>query len=344
MPALVIRQFRFVGFDRDVVGQGRSARPNGERDGHFSVVLAAPKGTRSVVWLAVERCDPSGKKNFCGMGLKAETSIKGGSHSRQPTPSLLAVFAGGKRMNIAANARKSWLRLPGSGKGVRLDLFINDGPGCVQAPGCFDHRFAPGQRFRLIVLYRPGSTPRFVQSATIGPRVTISGPKAGPNTPPVALRSVRYLGLGQDAVGRTPGSPPNGEPDAHWQIEFATPTGPAYLWNVLIERFVADPNEPLPRMWASVGGGHKWLAVFLGETRLKLEASDQSCGFACEPENMLDLHWSAKAVRLDLYANDQPPGAFKPGQRFRVIVLAQMPPWVKGAGSRGAQSDWLTLP
>ena len=46
-PPAVVRDFRFVGFDKDAVGRGWDAKPNGERDAHFSVVLASANGARS---------------------------------------------------------------------------------------------------------------------------------------------------------------------------------------------------------------------------------------------------------------------------------------------------------
>jgi len=36
-PPIVVSDFRFVGFDKDVVGQWRSTKPDGEPDGRFRV-------------------------------------------------------------------------------------------------------------------------------------------------------------------------------------------------------------------------------------------------------------------------------------------------------------------
>jgi hypothetical protein len=38
-PPIVVRDLRFLGFDKDVVGQGQDAKPNGERDTHIREVL-----------------------------------------------------------------------------------------------------------------------------------------------------------------------------------------------------------------------------------------------------------------------------------------------------------------
>lgn len=333
-PSIVVRDLRFVGFDRDVVGRGRDARPNGERDAHFSLVIAAPNGSRSVLGLIVERCDPG---STCSLGSRDVRTTTSGPR----TDAVLGVLRGGKRLNINRADQSTWLQLPRSAKGIRLDLYVNDGPGCLLGPearetalGCwtnkqYDRRFAPGQMFRVLVDALPGR----YSSAWL----TLPGHVATRSTPPVVLSDLRFHGLDKDVVGLTPGSPPDGRPDGHFSIELATPTGPGYIFGLSL---VGNPVGG----WMAVTGT---MAVFLDGTRLKLETSHpEQCPPKCDPDlqNLIDLRWSTKPVRLDLYAPDEAWGPFAPGWRWRVAMVVTLPSWVPGENSRHTQSAWLTLP
>lgn len=333
-PTIVVRDFRFLGFDKDVVGRGRDARPNGERDAHFSLVVSAPDGSRSALGLIVERCNPGSK---CSQGDRDVRTTTSGPQ----TAAVLGVFRGGKRLNINPRDKKTWLDLPRSAKGIRLDLYVNDGPGCLLGPtakgtalGCwinkqYDRRFAPGQMFRVLIESVPGP----YSSAWL----TLPGQAATRSTPAIVLSNLRFHGLDKDVVGRTPGSTPDGQPDGHFSIELATPTGPAYMFGLAL---VGDPTGG----WEAGTGG---LAVFLDGTRLKLGAGDPGqCPPKCDPDlqNWVDLRWSTKPVRLDLYAPYEAWGPFAPGRRWRVGIPVQLPSWVPGEESRFTQSAWLTLP
>jgi hypothetical protein len=334
---IVVRDLRFLGFGKDVVGRGWSARPNGERDAHFSVVLAAPKGARS--WagdLSLLECgvgsqpapDPSDplKQSKCdnGRGLYPDRFA---STRRVAPAAIVAVFRGGKRLRIDPGAKKTWLRLPRSATGVRLDLYVNDGPGCAKAPGAaktavvclpgkrIDHRFAAGQMFS--VMTEAGADKYY------GAWTKVPGQTATDSTPYVVVGNLRFHGLDRDVLGATPGSPPDGKLDGHFSVEITTPTGPGYL---------RDVNLGLTQ--DAVQGT---LAVFLGNRRLKFDSGD--------PQTWLDLRWLSEPVRLDLYATDEASGPFAPGKRVQATADVSPPAsYVGQGGSSVGKSDWLTLP
>lgn len=338
-PPIVVRDLTFVGFDKDVVGRGWDAKPNGERDAHFSVVLASPTGARS--WggdLQLLRCLTSPKLS-CGGFASTERSA-------DPRVAILAVFRNGARLNTNPGGNGGWLQLPQSAAGVRLDLYANDGPGCVKAqPGwaetavtCSsndpsknqDHRFGAGQVFRVTI--EAGA-----ETYSSG-MITLPGPA----TPEAVLSNFRFHGLGKDVLGVktepgwSRGTPPDGQPDGHFSIDLTTPTGPGYLTSVTM-RSSSHKGPAMDFTWSGWSGT---LAVFVGDTRLKLEVTPPPNK---QPNQLgwLDLRWSTKPVRLDIYLPDDTWGPFASGQGWQVQVEVQPAP----AGlPLKPQSDWLTLP
>ena len=342
-PPIVVRDLTFLGFGKDAVGRGWDANPNGERDARFSVVLASPNGARS--WggdIQLLRC-PMGedKKGDCVPVGFASTR-----RSADPTVAILAAFRSGVRLNTDPGGNKAWLQLPQSAAGVRLDLYANDGPGCLPplpgvpktADSCGDtpatanqdHRFGGGQVFRVTI--------------EAGAETYSSGMLTlpGPATSEALLSNFRFHGLGKDVLGVKPepgwsrGAPPDGQPDGHFSIELTTPTGPGYLTSVAM-RSSSHRGPDLAGTWSTWSGT---LAVFVGGTQLELEMT-------APPEKQpnqqgwLDLRWSTKPVRLDIYVPGETWGPFASGNRWNVeIEFSQrgrtMP--------RHPQSDWLTLP
>ena len=371
-PPIVVRNFRFLGFDRDVVGRGWDARPNGERDAHFRFMVATPKGARrwpAKVWL--RSCNPG---NTVAAGqCRGPEGRTGGSRafaSSQPdrgvgssgSAAVLAVFRNGKRLKYREN-RLTWIRLPRSAKGVRFDVYANDGPGCIQPNGwsdeeakqnpflCYEHlvggrrdqRFAPSQLFRVQL--------QEIAAPVSSRWLKLPGQAATPSTPPVSLGELGFHGLDQDVVGPTLGSPPDGVPDGHFSIELTSPTGPGYLMGVHLTRS-AEPPDTLPWRWYSDGGSwSSGIAVFADSTRLKIENPDpvhcdplMGCNSRPDVQNWVDLHWSTKPLRLDIYAGDQAPGVFKVGQRFKVGIYVWQPGWVRPVSFPSlAETGWLTL-
>ena len=361
-PPIVVRDLRFLGFDKDVVGRGRDAKPNGERDAHFSVVLASPRGARS--WggdLMLLRCSP-GFRPSPAPGGKCDTegASKGDSKGVGPYPeafastqqtvataAILAVFRNGKQLNIDPGDEKTWLLLPRSAGGVRLDLYVNDGPGCAnRLPGVLtsitcvpgkriDHRFGAGQLFRVKV--------RAATDTYFGPWLKVPG-KA---TPAAVLSDFRFYGLDKDVLGvnrveglATPGTPPDGKPDGHFSVELTTPTGPGYLCDV---RLVFGGGHPGPDLMGGWSGDSGTVAVFVGAKQVELVHKSPK---KPDQQNWLDLRWSTTPVRLDLYAPDEDWGPFAQGAHWRVIPQVCLPQGTLG-GKNGAldpESGWLTLP
>ncbi len=350
-PPIVVRDLRFLGFNKDVVGRGWDAKPNGERDAHFSVVLATPEGARSwggdlMLLVCPSGTDPSawrpGVDKFqrgvpTGKCSSSKDPKLGGgdfpegfASTRRGVPvyeatgfivrdtaAVVAVFRNGKRLNINPRNTKTWLQLPRSAKGVRLDLYVNDGPRCVKAPGTappdecvprkrIDHRFAAAQEFRLRI---ENAADRYYSAW-----LTLPGQVATPSTA-IMLSNFSFHGFDKDVIGNTPSSPPDGKPDGHFSIELTTPTAPIDLVDVELGGLAASRGT---------------VAVLLNDTQLKLDNS------AFEPPQWVDLRWSTTPVRLDLYASDNNSGAFAPGQRWRVTI--------RGQGFFVALSDWLTIP
>ncbi len=343
---LVVRDFQFLGFDKDVVGP-TDARPNGERDAHFSFVVASPGGAQSIRGLALWFCSP----RECGDAVTksgasfAATSSLVNPPPRRTGPWRLGVVLAGRSLAIDARRQATWLRLPRSANGVRLDLYVNDGPGCVQGPkapaarSCAarhvtDHRFGPGLHFRVQVV--SGAARAY------SPWLALPGARQKPR-PAVALGSFRFLGLDKDVAGSTLGSAPDGKPDAHFGLDFAASNGPGYLWGAGLAR--AEPGQ--------VGGGwttttkHEGsaLTVFLDGKRLDLGGSPDGS----HAESWVDLHWSSTTHHLDLYAYNfgsdwnPPVDQFAPGSRFKVMLLVIVPQYVPGETAGGAETS-LTVP
>ena len=201
-------------------------------------------------------------------------------------------------------------------------------------------------------LGRLGSGAAILDRERYGPWLTLPGRAATRTTPPVVLSNLSFHGLDKDVVGRTLGSPPDGVPDAHFGIELTTPTSPGYLWGVHLERAATGPADPLPRYWFSNAGKQtSAIAVFVDGKRLPIENLDPGpcdptigCRTPPDMQNWLDLRWSTTPVRLDLYAGGDAPGAFTPGQRFRVEAETSMPGWAMPNPPLPSESEWLTLP
>jgi len=348
-PPVVVESFRWVGFDKDVVGRGTSAKPNGERDGHFRVVLTAPSGSVRVDELELRRCvvnTPPPCPSFAATTPRPND---------RPVPlnAILGVLRGGTRLTLTPPGRI--LRL--DGKRIQLELYVNDGPGCIQAPqangtpyGCRakvtndkreDYRLAPGQRFRLDVVTPTGT----VSSAWL----TVPGQAATRTSPPAAIGNYRYVGLERDVIGQAARSGPDGRLDAHFAFDLTTPYGPVYLLNVNLHVLLGE--RPVASYHSDQRQGDPGFAVFLDGKRLQLEAVKPNCigneQDACSPPvaNWVDLRWSSKPVRFDLYATDLPSEPFVPGRRWRIAVIPMlMPKGTPGLQARGVDTPWLTLP
>jgi hypothetical protein len=347
---IVIREFRFVGFDKDVVGRFRSTKPDGEPDGHFRVVLARPKGAPGGNALMIWRCasKPASGGPSVGPvppaceGMRTLASMLPAPSKALLKPAVLAVFRDGKKLSGFG------LKLPLSSKPVTFDLYVNGGSGCPTQtghPGAPDCRaaFAPGQRYVLMVMQSPQPS----WSAWISrpgdkvPQVT---------SPQAALRNLRFIGFDQDVTGLYPDRPLDGRPDAHWTVEIATPAGPRQLMNVTLERVKGAADRPdQPGAWCAPGcfknsppgPGFGLLYVSLNGERVFLVLQGQLT---------VELPYTTAGVRLDLYASDVEPSVFMPGQRFR--VTARIAP--EGGSPPGTGIDarpkynpstpWRTLP
>lgn len=126
-PAPLVSSVRFLGLGADRVGLLNDARPNGERDGHFRVVLDLRGRKRTLLGVAVQHV-------LAGGGLQEQWDVNGGT-----SPSILGLYLNGRRMNSADREVKVAL----SGRApVRLDLYAND----LGA-------FAPGERYRVVVAF-----------------------------------------------------------------------------------------------------------------------------------------------------------------------------------------------
>lgn len=333
-PPVVVRELRFLGFGTDVVGPDR-ASPNGERDAHLSLVVAAPGGPVSLSGLSLWIC----ASTSCDVPFASTPPapfINSGVH--RPTP--IAVFRAGKRLQLDARRKSSWLALPRSAKGVKLDFYVNDGPGCSPMPNTpkpfscrswsADHRFAPGLHYRVTITSSGAGHAK--TASTPSSWLTLPGAKQKPRQG-LTLGSFRYLGLDRDVAGPTAGSPPDGQPDAHFSFEL-TPTGPAYIWG------------------ASLNGGGFWtttgktaaLTVFLDGSKLNFPDLGGPDGAGWE--SWVDLRWMAKPMQLDLYAYDNPTVPtpwFTPGTRLTFRLGTLVPLWTSPTAD-GGTAFTVTLP
>lgn len=341
-PPMHVGDLRWLGFGKDVVGP-QADRPNGERDGHFSVVVAAPGGARAITSISVWICfTPRGgipsAAGKCDLYPYASTTAAPGIGPRVIRTGMVTVLGvshAGRQVHLDARRQSSWLRLPASAQGVRLDLAVNDGPGCYDgrdAPAALscrdrlDHRFAAGLVFRVKVTSSPGGT------VTSEP-VRLPGQQQNAKRV-LALGNFRYLGRDRDVAGATKGSPPDGQPEAHFTLDFSAALGPARLWGVSLQR-----SEKGGWTTATAHGGS--LVVFLDGKRLDLPCAVW--------EQCIQFRWSSTAHHLDLYADDvgarsMPPwDQFAPGSRFNALLLAGAPNWA-GPSAGQSWSAWLTLP
>ncbi len=213
-PPIVVRDFRFVGFDKDVVGRFRSTKPDGEPDGHFRAVLVRPKGAPGGNALMIWRCasKPTTPPTHTGdagcEGGRPLASMVAAPPTALLKPAVLAVFRDGKKLSGFG------LKLPLSSKPATFDLYVNGGADCpleTGHPGAPDCRaaFAPGQRYVLMVMQSPQPS----WSAWI----SRPGDKVPQVTSPQAeLRDIRFLGFDKDVTGLYP--------TARWTAG-PTPTG-----------------------------------------------------------------------------------------------------------------------
>jgi len=125
-PVLTATVFR--GFASDYVGHLHNVKPDGVRDGRFSVMLDTRGTTRVLTGVALLRV------------------VGKGTAEAWDTNSVIAVFVNGRRVNPTGADLSVKL---GKGK-VRLDLYAND-----------QGVFAPGQTFRIVTAF-----PDFVSSQT----------------------------------------------------------------------------------------------------------------------------------------------------------------------------------
>jgi hypothetical protein len=247
---------------------------------------------------------------------------------------VLGVRAGGKLHRIDARRKASWLRVPVARKGLRLDVYVNDGPGCLQAPtsrrpdSCHhrwftDHRLGPHERFQIAFTVKGGRTVRSEWLTTPGLPPTMKQP--------VALGAFRYAGLDRDVAGSTYGSPPDGKPEAHFRLDFTASRGPGTLWNVVLTR-------------APVGGWSNTLpaplTVFLDGRKLDPPTRVKNPFDEAVWDAGVDLRWSSARHRLDLYAYDNSHHAgdpnwepFAPGSRFTATVFVLLPYYVRLGGA-----------
>lgn len=326
-PPIVVRDFRFLGFDKDVVGRGADTEPNGEPDGHFRVVLATPKGGRTVWSLQIWRCASlpdrptptadTGDKDCLGGRPLASTPQTANAYFKT---AALGVFRDGKRLTLGPGGTQ--LKLPRlSAKGVQLDLYVNNGLGCplpaaaTTPPNC-RAAFAPGQRYLLFVMTMPPAFSTWISRP--GDKV----PQVA--SPQVALRNLRFIGFDKDVTGPEPSSPPDGKPEAHWSVDLATPAGPRWLSYVTLERVRADTDRPdqpgawcAPGCFASPGPDPRYrhglyLTIHGNAEPVLIGAGNKTVS--------PDLPYTTTGVRLDLYAVDAAPSVFTAGQRFRVTV------------------------
>lgn len=173
-----IRALVYRGLDRDVVGRLNVARPNGERDGHFTVTLVNAK--RVVLSdVVLQRVFATGPGYAEGWDTNPGTSA-----------SVLGVTLDGKRLN-PTDRTLAVAVAPGT---HRLELYANDHYGV----------FAPGQYFRATALFPdgvtaasprlrlPGSAPTLtVQFAGLGSDVVGRNTDQKPNGEPDAHFVVR---------------------------------------------------------------------------------------------------------------------------------------------------------
>jgi len=308
-PAVVVRDFRFLGLGRDVVGPDE-VRPNGERDAHFSVVVATPGGARLLSSVSLWQMGPfSGTPHFNPVNPKIG-----------PRFTTVGVFRAGRPLHLDGRAKGTWVALPRSVAGVRLDLYVNDGPACLPGPeapetvSCrstrlgTDHRFGPGLRFRLkVTTAAPGAART---TATASPWLTLPGqqPKKGTG---VVLSNFRFLGLDRDVAGPTYGSPPDGVPDAHFSLDLA-PTGPGYLTLFHLRK----QTEGGPLGWGTIGESPA-LTAFLDGTPLPLRCCSAE-SVEDDWKTWVELRWLGKPMHVDLYAH--PYTEFAPGSRFTILA------------------------
>ena len=160
-------------------------------------------------------------------------------------------------------------------------------------------------------------------------------------SPQAVLSNFRFHGVGKDILGvKTEpgwirGTPLDGKPDGHFSIELTTPSGPGYLSSVVMKSS-GHKGPDLAGTWSTWSGT---LAVFVGDTKLKLENTAPK---QPNQQGWLDLRWSTKPVRLDIYVPDDTWGPFASGNRWRVEIEVSQP-WGLGWPLM-PQSDWLTLP
>jgi hypothetical protein len=329
---VVLRNFRYHGLDSDEVGawygvggKPRNPKPNGNRDAHFSVVLTTPRAARTLrsVSLTLLAVKPPGPPMWRTAPAK--------------TPPI-GVSLNGKRLN--PNDETLAVPLSRSGKGVRLDLYVNDGG-----------QFLPGQRFAA-----------FVQT-------TAAGGKQKPHTTApltipgrAATMTASFVGRDEDRMGNfvvptsyDPVVGPDGLPDAHFSARLDTHGAWRIVKYVVLQhidaqgRGIGKPGgycRPEPHMEIAANG---WTGICLlllvdgrtvAMTPLMGEGPEgpdvdskppfprcNRYGFPPKRRNPSDscpiyvpLRPSKQPVRLDVYVDDPDPGLAVPGQRFRLTV------------------------
>jgi hypothetical protein len=342
-PDVVLRNLRFVGMESDVVGTGfrlpgtrpRNPKPNGDRDGHFSVTLSTPAGARTLLQVALVRQTPK----------PGDPKAPPGPPDWRSAPATsppIGVVLNGKRLN--PNDEKLAAPLPRSSKGVRLDVYVND-----------DGQFLPGRRFRVVV--QTTARGRQVKVGTESTWLTIPGA--------AATMTASFAGRGEDRIGTfafpspiQPNAPaPDGFPDAHFTGVLDTHKAWRIMTHVVLQhidaqgRGIGKPGgycRPGPDKEIAANGWNAGCLLVLVDGRVvalspawgegpegpefdpKLKPWPR-CPPRGDPPPRKDgsagacmiyapLRPSARPVRLDVYANDPDPALAVSGQRFRLTV------------------------
>jgi hypothetical protein len=275
----------WIGLERDVVGAGSDAAPDGQPDGHFRLQLDGGNAVRTVDYIALYSADAAGTPS--------------GNQVWDTRPNEFWIL-GVERANYRLNPRDGDIADQIWGKAT-YNVFAADS-------GWFN----PGQSFLFMVHFKDGA--KVTALATIPPTNTGTTPESTPATPgapaptaaahpagpPAAVHGV-FVGLDRDAVGSGRQPMPDGIADGRFRVVVDTGGGERTLDRMRLESLGGVGGQA----WDTDAAGGWFLAVEQDDRRLN--AGDG--GIADRV--------SGRAT-YDAYAGDA--GLFKMGRAFRLTV------------------------
>jgi hypothetical protein len=274
----------WVGLDRDEVGPGAEATPNGHADGHFRLELDPGNAVRTVSYMALHAVDADGNP----VGAQVWDTTPNGYW-------ILGVQSRDRRLNPRDGEIADQVWSP-----VSYDLFANNS-------GWFN----PGQSFRLLVRFTDGgeltadarippATAAVAVQRPAGPAMTSpAAVAAAPASPPARL-GLLFVGIDRDVVGPARQPVPNGQADGRFRITVDTQGLERTLNEISLE--------------AGDGGGQAWGSAPGGGSILAVERD----GRRLNPSDTGIAERIRGRVAYDVYGSDA--GSFRLGQSFRVRV------------------------